>query len=95
MLDVNEIGGADIIPRTGAPVRSRREPRAAEQVALDYAEAITRSDLEVDDALTTRVKENFDDEITKLTALIAFLEPVEQVQRRARGGAPGLLPAAA
>ncbi len=46
---------------------------ARERVALDYAEAMTRSDLEVDDALTARVKEHFDDDaVIELTALIAF-----------------------
>jgi AhpD family alkylhydroperoxidase len=44
-----------------------------EQVALSYAEAITRSDREVDDALMTRLGEHFDDDaIVELTALIAF-----------------------
>ncbi len=44
-----------------------------ERVALDYAEAITRSGLEVDDALTARVEEHFDhDSMIELTALIAF-----------------------
>jgi AhpD family alkylhydroperoxidase len=46
---------------------------ARERVALDYAEAMTRSDLEVDDALTARVEERFDDDaMIELTALIAF-----------------------
>jgi AhpD family alkylhydroperoxidase len=46
---------------------------ARERVALDYAEAMTRSDLEVDDDLTSRVKEHFDDDaLIELTALIAF-----------------------
>jgi AhpD family alkylhydroperoxidase len=44
-----------------------------ERVALEYAEAITRSDLEVTDALMARVKRQFDDDaIVELTALIAF-----------------------
>jgi AhpD family alkylhydroperoxidase len=46
---------------------------ARERVALDYAEAMTRSDLGVDDALWARVKEHFDDDaMIELTALIAF-----------------------
>jgi AhpD family alkylhydroperoxidase len=46
---------------------------ARERVALDYAEAMTRSDLEVDDALTARVEEHFDDDaMIELTGLIAF-----------------------
>jgi AhpD family alkylhydroperoxidase len=44
-----------------------------ERVALEYAEAITRSELEVTDDLMARVKEQFDDDaIVELTALIAF-----------------------
>jgi AhpD family alkylhydroperoxidase len=44
-----------------------------ERVALDYAEAITRSDLEVTDELMGRVKQHFDDDaLVELTALIAF-----------------------
>ena len=44
-----------------------------ERVALDYAEAITLSDLEVDDALVARLRAHFDeDAIVELTALIAF-----------------------
>jgi len=46
---------------------------ARERIALDYAEAMTRADVEVDDALRARVSEHFDDEATiELTALIAF-----------------------
>ena len=44
-----------------------------ERVALDYAEAITRSDLEVTDELMACVKQHFDDDaLVELTALIAF-----------------------
>jgi AhpD family alkylhydroperoxidase len=44
-----------------------------ERVALDYAEAITLSDCEVDDVLMARLKAPFDeDAIVELTALIAF-----------------------
>ena len=46
---------------------------ARERLALDYAEAMTRSDLAVDEALAARVKEHFDDDaLIELTALIAF-----------------------
>ena len=42
-------------------------------MALEYAEAITRSDLEVSDDLMARLKRQFDDDaIVELTALIAF-----------------------
>lgn len=46
---------------------------AREKAALDYAEAVTRSDLQVDDHMMTRLHEHFDDNgIIELTALIAF-----------------------
>jgi len=46
---------------------------ARERIALDYAEAMTRADVEVDDALRARVSEHFDEDATiELTALIAF-----------------------
>jgi uncharacterized peroxidase-related enzyme len=45
----------------------------AERVALEYAEAITRSDHEVTDDLITRLKQHFDDDtIVELTGVIAF-----------------------
>ena len=44
-----------------------------ERAALEYAEAMTRPDLGVDDAVFARLRENFDeDAIVELTALIAF-----------------------
>jgi AhpD family alkylhydroperoxidase len=44
-----------------------------ERIALEYAEAITRSDLEVSEDLLARLKRHFDDDaIVELTALIAF-----------------------
>jgi AhpD family alkylhydroperoxidase len=44
-----------------------------ERVALEYAEAMTRSNLEVTDELMARLKLQFDDDaILELTALIAF-----------------------
>ncbi len=44
-----------------------------EQTALDYAEAVTRSDVEVDDDQVARLKQYFnEDEIVELTGLIAF-----------------------
>ena len=46
---------------------------ARERLALDYAEAMTRSDRGVTDQLTAQVKEHFDDDaVIELTALIAF-----------------------
>lgn len=44
-----------------------------ERVALDYAEAMTRSDLQVDDDLVMRLRRHFDDDaVVELTGLIAF-----------------------
>ena len=44
-----------------------------ERAALDYAEAMTRSDREVDDALMTEIRRWFDeDAIVELTGLISF-----------------------
>jgi uncharacterized peroxidase-related enzyme len=44
-----------------------------ERIALDYAEAVTRSDRQVDDALIARLRQHFDDDaIVELTGLIAF-----------------------
>jgi alkylhydroperoxidase family enzyme len=44
-----------------------------ERVALEYADAITLSDLEVTDEVMARLKQQFDDDaIVELTALIAF-----------------------
>lgn len=44
-----------------------------DRIALDYAEAVTRSDREVDDGLFARLREHFDeDAVVELTALIAF-----------------------
>lgn len=44
-----------------------------ERVALDYAEAVTLSDRQVDDALMARLRPHFDDDaIVELTGLIAF-----------------------
>ena len=44
-----------------------------ERAALEYAEAITASDREVDDRLMARLRAHFDDDtIVELTALIAF-----------------------
>ena len=44
-----------------------------QKAALAYAEAITRTDVGVDDALMARVKACFDDNaVIELTALIAF-----------------------
>lgn len=45
----------------------------AERVALEYAECITYTDRQVDDALFARVKQHFSEpQIVELTAAIAF-----------------------
>lgn len=45
----------------------------AERVALEYAECITYTDRQVDDALFARVKQHFTEpQIVELTAAIAF-----------------------
>ncbi|MCC5843207.1 MAG: carboxymuconolactone decarboxylase family protein [Verrucomicrobia bacterium] len=45
----------------------------AEKAALAYAEAVTRSDVDVDDALFDRLRAHYDDDaIVELTALTAF-----------------------
>ncbi len=44
-----------------------------ERAALDYAEAVTRTEGDVDDAMTARLAQHFDDDaLVELTALIAF-----------------------
>ncbi len=44
-----------------------------ERAALDYAEAVTRSDIQVEDAQIERLRQHFsDDAIVELTGLIAF-----------------------
>lgn len=44
-----------------------------ERAALEYAEAMTRSDRGVDDALMARVRREFDDDaVVELTGLVAF-----------------------
>lgn len=44
-----------------------------ERLALEYTDAVTRSDIQVTDELMTRLKAHFsDDDIVELTGLIAF-----------------------
>ncbi|WP_428663791.1 carboxymuconolactone decarboxylase family protein [Reyranella sp.] len=46
---------------------------ASERVALEYAEAVTYTDRQVDDVLFAKVKEHFTEpQIVELTAAIAF-----------------------
>ena len=60
-----------------AKVEALREWRTSnlfeerERAVLEYAEAVTRSDIQVDDALMARIKQHFDDDaIIELTGLI-------------------------
>jgi AhpD family alkylhydroperoxidase len=76
-----DINPATLLKRGASPEKVEALPHwrdsplfdARERVALDYAEAITRGDRQVDDALMTAVKARFDDDaLVELTALIAF-----------------------
>lgn len=59
---------AALSKHTTSPIFSKRE-----RVALAYADAVTDSTLQVDDALFTQLRQHFaDQEIVELTALIAF-----------------------
>jgi alkylhydroperoxidase family enzyme len=58
---------------------------AREHVALAYAEAITRSDRDVDDALFTQLRAHFDeDAIVELTAVIAWENASSKFNRALR-----------
>jgi alkylhydroperoxidase family enzyme len=65
-------GGLDKV----AQVPSWRDSKLfseAERVALEYAERITYTDRQVDDALFTELKKHFTDpQIVELTAAVAF-----------------------
>lgn len=58
---------------------------AAERVVLRYADAITLSDLDVDDALFAELKAHYDDEqIIELTASIAWENASSKFNRALR-----------
>ncbi len=58
---------------------------AAERVALEYADAITLSDRDADDALWARLCEDYnDDEIVELTAIIAWENASSRFNRALR-----------
>jgi len=62
-----------------------------EQVALDYADAISLSDRDVDDALFARVQQLFhDDAIVELTELIAWENASSKFNRALRIGSQHL-----
>ncbi len=63
----------------------------AERVALTYADAMTHSDHDVDDALFARLQEHFDDDtIVELTATIAWENASSTFNRALRIPALGL-----
>ena len=76
-----DINSATLVKR-GVPedkIEALREWRESplfdqtERVALEYAEAVTHTDLHVDNELMARLKQHFnDDEVVELTGLIAF-----------------------
>ena len=62
-----------------------------EQLALEYADAITLSDRDVDDDLFARLKQHFDDDaIVELTELIAWENASSKFNRALRIGSQGL-----
>jgi len=62
-----------------------------EQAALEYADAISLSDRDVDDPLFERVRAFFDDEaIVELTELVAWENASSKFNRALRIGAQGL-----
>jgi alkylhydroperoxidase family enzyme len=64
---------------------------AKEKAALEYADAITLSDHEVDDALFTRVQSFFDEEaLVELTAIIAWENSSSKFNRALRVPSQGL-----
>ena len=65
------------------------DPR--ERVALEYADAMTRTDRDVDDALFARVREHVDeDAIVELTETIAWENASAKFNRALRNPAMGL-----
>ena len=64
---------------------------AAERVALAYADAITRSDRDVDDALFASLRAHYtDDQIVELTATIAWENASSKFNRALRVPSQGL-----
>ena len=62
-----------------------------ERVALEYADAITLSDRDVDDALFARVREFYDeDQVVELTATIAWENSSSKFNRALRVESMGL-----
>jgi alkylhydroperoxidase family enzyme len=78
-MDINSVraaetteGGLDKIAEL-ATWRDSKLFSEAERVALEYAEAVTCTDRQVDDALFGKLKQHYDEpQIVELTAAIAF-----------------------
>jgi alkylhydroperoxidase family enzyme len=63
----------------------------AERAALEYADAITRSDLDVDDELFARLRGFYDDDaVVELTAIIAWENASSKFNRALRVPSQGL-----
>ena len=63
----------------------------AERVALEYADAITRTDLEVEDELFERLRRVYDDDaLVELTAIIAWENASSKFNRALRVPSQGL-----
>ena len=63
----------------------------AERVALEYADAITLSDRDVDDDLFTRLREHYDDDaIVELTEVVAWENASSKFNRALRIPSQGL-----
>ena len=68
---------------------------AAEKAALEYADAITLSDRDVDDALFSRLRDHYsEDAIVELTAVIAWESSSSKFNRALRVESQGLWNAA-
>ncbi|MBA2510369.1 MAG: carboxymuconolactone decarboxylase family protein, partial [Rubrobacteraceae bacterium] len=64
---------------------------AREKVALEYADAITLSDRDVDEGLFARVQGSFDDDaLVELTAVIAWENSSSKFNRALRVPSQGL-----
>ncbi len=63
----------------------------AERVALEYADAITLSDRDVDDDLFARLREHYDDDaIVELTEIVAWENASSKFNRALRIPSQGL-----
>jgi len=87
----SELGVSDAKIRALADYATSPHYDAAERVALAYADAITFSDRDVDDALFARLREHYtDDQIVELTATIAWENASSKFNRALRVPSQGL-----